>query len=172
VSGFGGRPTLSRQVDNGMRAVSIAVNDVVGVAGFVLPGDRVDIMLTRKVGDTQVNEVFMQGVMVLGINQTANQQNDQPIVGRTATVEVTPEQAQKLVLAQTVGTLSFALRSIETAGTIPTRPITEADLGVRRPPPPNAPAVRPGTPPPPPPPPIPTVRVRYADSVVDKPVRP
>ena len=50
VSGFGGRPTLSRQVENGMRAISIRVDDVVGVAGFVLPGDRVDIMLTRRVG--------------------------------------------------------------------------------------------------------------------------
>jgi pilus assembly protein CpaB len=172
ISGFGGRPTLSRVVDQKMRAISIAVNDVVGVAGFVLPGDRVDIMLTRKVGDALVNEVFMQGIMILGINQVANQQSDQPIVGRTATVEVTPDQAQKLVLAQSVGTLSFALRSVETAGDIPTRPITEADLGVRRPPPPNAPAVRPNTPPPPPPPPVPTVRVRYADGVVERPVRP
>ena len=172
VSGFGGRPTMSRQVENGMRAISIAVNDVVGVAGFVLPGDRVDIMLTRKVGDALVNEVFMQSIMILGINQTANQQSDQPIVGRTATVEVTPEQAQKLVLAQQAGSLSLALRSVETAGTIQTRPITEADLGVRRPPPPAPLAPRPGVVAPPAPPPIPTVRVRYADSVVEKPVRP
>jgi len=177
VSGFGGRPTLSRQVENGMRAISIAVNDVVGVAGFVLPGDRVDIMLTRRIGPGQnnlVNEVLLQNVMVLGINQTADQANDQPIVGRTATVSVTPEQAQKLVLAQQAGSLSLALRSIETAGEIPAVAITEADLGTQRRPAPVArprPASAPPAPPPPPPPP--TVRVRYAaGNAVEKQVRP
>jgi len=177
VSGFGGRPTLSRQVENGMRAISIGVNDVVGVAGFVLPGDRVDIMLTRRIGggaNNLVNEVLLQNIMVLGINQTADQATDQPIVGRTATVEVTPEQAQKLVLAQGVGTLSLALRSIETAGEIRAVPITEADLGTQRPPAPVArprPATAPPAPPPPPPPP--TVRVRYAaGAAVEKQVRP
>jgi pilus assembly protein CpaB len=177
VSGFGGRPTLSRQVENGMRAISIAVNDVVGVAGFVLPGDRVDIMLTRRIGtgqDNLVNEVLLQNVMVLGINQTADQATDQPIVGRTATVEVTPEQAQKLVLAQQAGSLSLALRSIETAGLIPSVAITEADLGTQRRP---APVTRPrpvaAPPAPPPPPPPPTVRVRYAaGNAVEKQVRP
>jgi pilus assembly protein CpaB len=172
VSGFGGRPTLSRQVENGMRAISIRVDDVVGVAGFVLPGDRVDIMFTRRVGGNNlVNEVLLQNIAVLGINQTADQQADQPIVGRTATVEVTPEQAQKLVLAQQAGSLSLALRSVETAGEITARAITEADL-VTRP----APAVRrppSEVVPPPAPPPLPTVRVRYAaGNTVEKQVRP
>lgn len=177
VSGFGGRPTLSRQVEDGMRAISIRVDDVVGVAGFVLPGDRVDIMLTRRIGQTAnnlVNEVLLQNVTVLGINQTADQQADQPIVGRTATVEVTPEQAQKLVLAQQAGSLSLALRSIETAGEIPVVAITEADLSTtqRRPAPVVAP--RPASAPPAAPPPAPpTVRVRYAaGNAVEKQVRP
>jgi len=173
VSGFGGRPTLSRQVENGKRAISIRVDDVVGVAGFVLPGDRVDIMLTRRVGPGEnnlVNEVLLQNIVVLGINQTADQQVDQPIVGRTATVEVTPEEAQKLVLAQQAGSLSLALRSVETAGQIVARPITEADLGTQRRP---APVVRPApAAAPPPPPPPPTVRVRYAaGNAVEKQVR-
>jgi pilus assembly protein CpaB len=79
VSGFGGRPTLSRQVENGMRAISIRVDDVVGVAGFVLPGDRVDIMLTRRVGggdSNLVNEVMLQDITVLGINQNADGNRD------------------------------------------------------------------------------------------------
>lgn len=174
VSGFGGRPTLSRQVENGMRAISIRVDDVVGVAGFVVPGDRVDIMLTRRIGTGQnnlVNEVILQNITVLGINQTADQEADQPIVGRTATVEVSPEQAQKLVLAQQAGGLSLALRSIETAGEIPARAITEADLGTQRQP---APVRRPpaATAPPPSASP-PTVRVRYAaGNAVEKQVRP
>ena len=173
VSGFGGRPTLSRQVENGMRAISIRVDDVVGVAGFVLPGDRVDVMLTRRANaatNSLVNEVILQNIAVLGINQTADQAADQPIVARTATVEVTPEQAQKLVLAQQAGNLSLALRSVETAGEFTTRPITEADLGALRP---TAVMRRPipldVLPPPPPPP---KVRIRYADTVVEKEVRP
>ena len=177
ISGFGGRPTLSRQVEDGMRAISIRVDDVVGVAGFVLPGDRVDIMLTRRIGanaNNLVNEVMLQNVTVLGINQNADQAADQPIVGRTATVEVTPEQAQKLVLAQQAGSLSLALRSVETAGEIPAVVITEADLGTQRRPAPVAvprPVSIPQAPPAPPPPP--TVRVRYAaGNAVEKQVRP
>ena len=178
ISGFGGRPTMSRQVADGMRAISIRVDDVVGVAGFVLPGDRVDIMLTRRIGPSAnnlVNEVLLQNVSVLGINQTADQQADQPIVGRTATVEVTPEQAQKLVLAQQAGSLSLALRSVETAGQIPVVAITEADLTTtqRRPAPVVAPRPASAPPAPPAPPPPPTVRVRYAaGNAVEKQVRP
>src|SRR5262245_54491307 len=132
ISGYGGRPILSRQVAEGMRALSISVNDVVGVAGFVLPGDKVDVMLTRRIGggqDNLVNEIILQNVMVLGINQTADQARDQPLVGRTATVEVTPEQAQKLVLAQQAGSLSLMLRNLQTAADIVAKPMTEADLG-------------------------------------------
>jgi pilus assembly protein CpaB len=176
VSGFGARPTLSRQVENGMRAISIRVDDVVGVAGFVLPGDRVDIMLTRRAtaaANSLVNEVILQNIAELGINQNADQAAAQPIVARTATVEVTPEQAQKLVLAQQAGNLSLALRSVETAGEFTTRPITEADLGALRP---TAVMRRPVPvevlPPPPAPPPPPKVRVRYATTVVEKEVRP
>ncbi len=177
ISGFGGRPTLSRQVGDNMRAISIRVDDVVGVAGFVLPGDRVDIMLTRRIGageNNLVNEVLLQNVTVLGINQNADQAADQPMVGRTATVEVSPEQAQKLVLAQQAGSLSLALRSVETAGEIPAVAITEADLGTQRRP---VAVVRPrpatAPPAPPAPPPPPTVRVRYAaGNAVEKQVRP
>ena len=174
ISGYGGRPTLSRQVETGMRALSIRVNDVVGVAGFVLPGDRVDVMLTRRIGqggNNLVNEIILQNVIVLGINQTADQARDQPLVGRTATVEVTPEQAQKLVLAEAAGALSLMLRSIQTAEEIPARPITEADLRTNRRPPPVARPLPVTAPPPPPPPP--TVRVRYAaGAAVEKQVRP
>ena len=97
VSGFGAKPTLSRQVEMGKRAITIAVNDVVGVAGFVLPGDRVDIMLTRRpVGGTGLltTELLLQNISILGIDQLADQAADKPQVARTATVEVTPEEAE------------------------------------------------------------------------------
>jgi pilus assembly protein CpaB len=180
VSGFGAKPTLSRQVESGKRAISIRVDDVVGVAGFVLPGDRVDVMLTRRIGTAANNlrtEIILQDITILGIDQSADQAADKPIVARTATVEVTPEQAQKVILAQQAGSLSLALRSVDTAGLIDTQPITENDLSTgRRPAPALAPALAPVVrivPTAPPPPAAPTVRVRYGDgSAVDRVVRP
>jgi len=172
VSGFGAKPTMSRQVEMGKRAISIRVDDVVGVAGFVLPGDRVDIMLTRRFnGAPLTTEIFLQDVTILGIDQTADQAADKPMVARTATVEVTPEDAQKLILAQQAGSLSMALRSVEQAGPIENpKPITEADLtNYKRPAPPAPPAARPV----PIPPGLPTVRVRYGTATaIETPVRP
>jgi pilus assembly protein CpaB len=84
------------------------VNDVLGVAGFVLPGDRVDVMLTRS----NVVDVLLQGVKVLAIDQIADQRQDNPSVVRTVTFEVSTLEAQKLVLGGTVGTLSLALRNV------------------------------------------------------------
>lgn len=161
ISGFGERPILSRQVSEGMRAISIRIDDVIGVAGFVLPGDRVDILLTRN-SDTNtsgmVTDVVLQNITVLGIDQTADQRTDEPIVARTATVEVTPEQAQKLALAQRAGTLSLALRGATTTDEVEVRQVDERDLSNR--PPPRGP-VRP------------TVRVRNGDGApVARAVRP
>ena len=179
ISGFGGRPTLSSQVENGMRAISIRVDDVVGVSGFVLPGDRVDILLTRRVTtgtDALQTQTLLQNIKIVGIDQSADQAADKPVVAHTATVEVTPEQTQKLILAQQAGSLSLALRSVASTGNVtagPIGPISERDLGnVPRPVPAAVPVVRVvGAPPPPAA--VPTVRVRYGDgSAVDKVIRP
>jgi pilus assembly protein CpaB len=174
VSGFGAKPTLSRQVDEGMRAISIRVDDVVGVAGFVLPGDRVDIYLTRRMEGVQT-QVLLQNIKIIGIDQLADQAADKPVVARTATVEVTPEQAQKLVLAQQVGGLSLALRGVQPQGEIASKTLTDGDLSGPRPAAPRGPApVRlVAGPSAPAGPVLPTVRVRYGDgSAVDKVVRP
>lgn len=117
ISGFGGRATMSREVARGMRAVSISINDVSGVAGFILPGDHVDVMLTRQIENGENNlatDVILQNITVLGIDQLVDQQHDKPQLARTVTVEVTTDQAQKLALAQQAGTLSLALRNAET----------------------------------------------------------
>jgi pilus assembly protein CpaB len=179
ISGFGGKPTLSHQVENGMRAISIRVDDVVGVAGFVLPGDRVDVLLTRRMAtgaDNLQTQVLLQNIKIIGIDQLADQATDKPIVARTATVEVTPDQGQKLILAQQAGSLSLSLRNVENADNVVTNPITERDLaaGPRRAPAAVTPvAAMRVVAPPPPPPLVPTVRVRYGDgSTVDKVVRP
>src|SRR5579859_4149859 len=104
ISGPGGKLNLSTVIQPGMRAISLRSSDVSGVAGFVLPGDKVDIFLTRAVGlkdaVTTITQVLAQDVLVLGVDQIANQETDKPIVARAVTVEVTPEQAQKITLAQ------------------------------------------------------------------------
>ena len=105
VTGPGQRASLSAVITSGMRAMTIRVNDVLGVAGFVLPGDRVDIMLTREVvKDQPVTHVLLQNVKVLGIDQRSEQQNNKPDVVKAVTIEVTTEQTQKITLAAQVGT--------------------------------------------------------------------
>lgn len=131
VSGFGGRATLSSIIDDDMRAVTIRVNDVNGVAGFVLPGDRVDVMITRTEDrNSGITDVLLQNVKVLGVDQEASEKKDQPVVARAVTMEVTPIQAQKLTLGQTVGTLSLSLRNQLNVAAATTRTVTLADLGL------------------------------------------
>lgn len=130
VSGFGGRATLSTIIDQEFRAVTIRVNDVNGVAGFVLPGDRVDVLLTRSPKGTneQITDVMMQNVKVLGVDQDAAEDKDKPKVVRAVTLEVTTEQSQKLTLAQTVGQLALTLRGATNNEPIAHRRIREKDL--------------------------------------------
>ena len=142
ISGFGAKATLSRQVPVGMRAVSIRVDDVSGVAGFILPGDRVDVMLTRRLEATTpdsslVTDVILQNIQVLGIDQLSDQDREKPVVARTATVAVTPEQAQKLALAQQAGTLGLALRNQTSVDQVPTERVVQRDLAPNSAPPPS-----------------------------------
>lgn len=133
VSGFGARATLSTKLDDGQRAFSIRINDVTGVAGFLLPGDRVDVLLTRQADESGSRrdlqtDVILQNITVLGIDQVAEEDREKPRIARTATVEVTPEDAQKLALAMQVGTLSFALRNLGEAEPAKLRTVSVRDL--------------------------------------------
>jgi pilus assembly protein CpaB len=139
ISGFGAKATLSREVPAGMRAVSIRVDDVSGVAGFILPGDRVDVMLTRNVTGNSpdsglATDIILQNILVLGIDQLSDQAREKPVVARTATVAVTPEQAQKLALAQQAGTLGLALRNATSVDQVPSARIGQRDLAPYAPP--------------------------------------
>jgi pilus assembly protein CpaB len=138
VSGFGERPILSRKLAEGMRAFTVRINDVSGVGGFILPGDRVDVLLTRTIGnrsgpENMATDVLLQNVTILGIDQLSSENTEEPVLGKSATFEVTPEQAQKLALASQVGTLSLALRNYATLQTEETEQIGAADLGSRKP---------------------------------------
>ncbi len=134
ISGFGGRASLSTILAPEMRASTIRVNDINGVAGFVLPGDHVDIMLTRSAGggndSNLLTDILLQNVKVLAIDQDANEDRAQPAVVKAVTLEVTPVQAQKLVLAQRLGQLSLALRNITNSVAEKPKTVTLRDLKV------------------------------------------
>lgn len=94
-----------------MRAVAIPVNEIAGVGGLVYPGDRVDVFFTRQPDEAMPYvELLVQGARVLAVGLDMNVGKEKPAVVRTATLEVSPLQAQKLTLATTVGQLSLALR--------------------------------------------------------------
>ncbi|MDU8913271.1 Flp pilus assembly protein CpaB [Aestuariicoccus sp. MJ-SS9] len=120
----GQRAKLSTALAPGKKAVSIRVNDVLGVAGFVLPGDRVDVLLTRG----NFVDVLLQGVKVLAIDQKSDERQDNPSVVRTVTFEVNTEEAQKLVLGAQVGTLSLTLRNLASTDIERSERITINDL--------------------------------------------
>jgi pilus assembly protein CpaB len=122
------RNTLSSQIGGEHRAVTIRVNDVLGVGGFVLPGDRVDVMLTRNTHETAATDVLLQNVKVLGVDQDANERKDKPTVARAVTLEVSAEEAQRVILGSQVGTLSLALRNGADAAARSPRTVGLADL--------------------------------------------
>lgn len=135
VSGPGGKLNLSGTVAAGMRAVSFRSTDVTGVAGFVLPGDRVDVLLTRSVsnsggnnGDT-LTQVLAENVRVLGVDQSANDEADKPVVSKAITVEVTPEQASAISLGQSVGTIALTLRHVADDAPLAKKAMDVRDLG-------------------------------------------
>jgi pilus assembly protein CpaB len=106
----------------GMRAVSTQISPETGAGGFILPNDRVDVILTRrdkdadKSGDARVSETVLTNIRVLAIDQNVEEKNGQKVVvGKTATLELTPGQAETLTLSQQLGSLSLALRSITDA---------------------------------------------------------
>jgi len=136
VTAPGQRASLSVLLEEGQRAVTVRVDDVRGVAGFILPGDRVDVVLLRAEsgqGETENSaDVLLENVKVLAIDQLANDRQDQPTVATVAkavTLSVTPPQAQKLLLAGNIGKLSLILRQAGEARLAQSGRITDDDLG-------------------------------------------
>jgi pilus assembly protein CpaB len=130
ITGPGQRATLSAMLRDGLKAATVRVNDIDGVGGFVLPGDHVDIALTRQVDKTNSStEVVLQNVRVLAIDQTADERLDKPAVVKAVTLEVDVVGAQKLSLAASIGSLSLMLRKAGEATSQYTRKITLSDLG-------------------------------------------
>jgi pilus assembly protein CpaB len=108
----------------GMRAVSVGIAPETGAGGFILPNDRVDVILTQRDraaekvtgSEVQVSETILKNIRVLAIDQNVEEKNGQRVViGKTATLELSPGQAESLTLAQKLGSISLALRSITDA---------------------------------------------------------
>lgn len=104
--------TLSAIVTPGMRAVTVRVNDVIGVAGFLLPGNRVDVIASRKNESRRAETmIILEDLKVLAVDQSASPDKDNPVVVRAVTLEIDPEHAKKLVKATEEGTVQLALRN-------------------------------------------------------------
>jgi pilus assembly protein CpaB len=129
ITGPGQKATLSALIEEGMRAVTIRVNDVDGVAGFVLPGDRVDVLMTRNADTGGTSDVVLQNVKVLGIDQLADERAEKPTVAKAVTLEVDTVSAQKLALAGSAGNLSLVLRKAGDTASEGSRRITITDIG-------------------------------------------
>jgi pilus assembly protein CpaB len=132
ITGPGQRASLSSFLQEGNRAVTVRVDDVRGVAGFILPGDFVDVVLIKtddeRVRRENYSEILLQRVKVLAIDQLSSERQEQPTIAKAVTLEVAPEQAQKILLATNVGKLSLILRQPEEKSLALSRRITEKDL--------------------------------------------
>src|SRR5262249_13771041 len=133
VTGQGQRATLSAVLGEGRKAATIRVNDIDGVAGFVLPGDRVDVMLSRQIDKgNATNDVVLKNVKVLAVDQLADERTDKPSVAKAVTPEGDLSGPQRLALASQIGTLALALRKAGDSEPTTSRLITINDLGVAK----------------------------------------
>jgi len=102
---------LSALIAEGKRAITVRVNDVVGVAGFALPGNFVDIIVNTQSNDRAISKIVLERILVLAVAQEVGRDETKPRVVNAVTLEVTPAQAENIDLARSVGTLSLVLRN-------------------------------------------------------------
>jgi pilus assembly protein CpaB len=143
ITGPGQRGSLAAVIGEGMMAVTVRVDEVLGVAGFVQPGNRVDVILTRNeraatasgkpATSVAYSDVLLQNVRVLAIDQQAIERAGQPKPAKAVTIEVTPEGAAKVSLGMEIGRLSLALLPAGSAPGTGYRRIEVEDLGKRKP---------------------------------------
>ena len=104
-----GGTALSVIIEHGKRALTVRVNDIIGVAGFLLPGSRVDLIWIRGKGSS--TETLLQNLKVLAVDQRASSDKNEPVVVRAVTLEVTPKQAEIIARATAEGQVRFTLRN-------------------------------------------------------------
>jgi len=145
ITGPNGRASLSARIRPGYRAVTVRVDDVSGVAGFVVPGDIVDIIYTREpevtankraasksAATAYISDIILQNVTVLGVDQNQAEMSSAANVARTVTLEVTNEEGQALSLAMEYGVLSLSLRGVGETLPSAVRQLKLSDVGARK----------------------------------------
>lgn len=125
-SGYAGGSALAAVLQPGMRAVTIRVDDVIGVGGFVLPENRVDVISAFEVNGTPRAETIIRDVRVLAVDQRSDATADGPVVGRAVTLEVTPADAEKIAASRQRGSLQLTLRN--PLAPVPTGALEAEDL--------------------------------------------
>ena len=132
---IGTKGGLSAVVPEGKRAMTVRVNDVVGVAGFALPGNYVDVMVNtqeeggqRNERDRTISKIVLERILVLAVAQEADRDSTKPKVVNAVTLELSPMQAEMLDLARSVGTLSLVLRNQTDPNAVATVGITKSEL--------------------------------------------
>lgn len=139
----GARGGLSAVIAEGKRAITVRVNDVVGVAGFALPGNYVDVVVNTKDDrkpkeDQSISKIVLEKILVLAVGEEASRDDTKPKVVKAVTLEVTPEQAEAIDLARSVGQLSLVLRNQVDVTAIKTGGVTKDSLlGIAQPPKPE-----------------------------------
>jgi len=104
--------TLAAMVSKKMRAVTVRVDDVIGVAGFLLPGNRVDVLASRRSDSRRaIAETILRDIKVLAVDQTAATEKNEPVIVRAVTLEVSPPQAEELFKAREEGSIQLTLRN-------------------------------------------------------------
>ncbi|MDB4910059.1 MAG: cpaB [Gemmatimonadetes bacterium] len=173
---------LEIKIAPGKRAMSVKINDVAGISGLIQPNSRVDVLVNirddRSEKELQVAKLFMENMRVLSVGQQVTRGDDgKPINATTATLEVTPDEAERLAIAMGQGSIALVLRGYGDPDSIKTKGATSSDvlsqlrdgrlvdLTSKRPDPPPRHRVAAAPPPPPPPPVIVQVAPRSPDSL-------
>lgn len=143
----GTRGGLSAIISDGKRAITVRVNDVIGVAGFALPGNYVDVIVStkddRKQRDEQnISKIVLEKILVLAVDAEAGRDDTKPKVVKAVTLEVTPQEAESIDLARSVGQLSLVLRNQVDTSPVETTGITKDVLLGMAPPAPPRPMVQ------------------------------
>ncbi|MBB5515929.1 pilus assembly protein CpaB [Rubricella aquisinus] len=161
ITGFGLDAGVAARLEAGKRAFTIRVDVASGVSGFLTPGDRVDVFWTGRDGRSPVTRLILDGIRLIAVDQTANQDTNRPIIARTITVEATPQEAAILAQAQSSGKLSLSLRGISDTTVGGAVEVSQDDIVGRVAPPPSEP--EPEAEPEPEPEPVQrTIRIRRA----------
>ena len=130
-SGAPGSGFMTYVVPQGHRAVTVAVNEVAGVAGFLTPNDRVDVIVTTPVPGNEkesISKIILENIPILATGQVTDQKEGKPVVVPTVTLDLIPENAEKLVLSASKGSLQLLLRNISDSTEVASKGATIAKV--------------------------------------------